>query len=76
MFSSSENMRPGVSYRAAFAEPLLCGVDHYSGQSYEHRRQWVVDRIRLLSSLFAIDICAYAVMRNTITWRSKFAPNS
>ena len=43
---------------------FLCGVDHYSGQSYEHRRQWVVDRIRLLSSLFAIDICAYAVMSN------------
>jgi REP element-mobilizing transposase RayT len=42
----------------------LCGVDHYSGQSYEHRRQWVVDRIRLLSSLFAIDVCAYAVMSN------------
>ena len=42
----------------------LCGVDHYSGQSYEHRRQWIVDRIRLLSSLFAIDICAYAVMSN------------
>jgi REP element-mobilizing transposase RayT len=42
----------------------LCGVDHYSGKSYEHRRQWVVDRIRLLSSLFAIDVCAYAVMNN------------
>jgi REP element-mobilizing transposase RayT len=42
----------------------LCGIDHYSGQDYEHRRQWVVDRIRLLSSLFAIDICAYAVMSN------------
>jgi hypothetical protein len=37
---------------------FLCGVDHYSGQSYEHRRQWIVDRIRLLSSLFAIDVCA------------------
>jgi REP element-mobilizing transposase RayT len=43
---------------------FLCGVDHYSGQNYEHRRQWVVDRIRLLSSLFAIDVCAYAVLSN------------
>jgi len=43
---------------------FLCGVDQYSGQNYEHRRQWVVDRIRLLSSLFAIDICSYAIMSN------------
>jgi REP element-mobilizing transposase RayT len=50
----------GQALRRAF----LCGVDHYSGQSYEHRRQWIVDRIRLLSSLFAIDVCAYAVMNN------------
>ena len=50
----------GQALRRAF----LCGIDHYSGQSYEHRRQWVVDRIRLLSSLFAIDVCAYAVMSN------------
>ena len=43
---------------------FLCGVDHYSGKDYEHRRQWVVDRIRLLSSLFGIDVCAYAVLSN------------
>jgi hypothetical protein len=43
---------------------FLCGFDHYSGKDYEHRRQWVVDRIRLLASLFAIDVCAYAVMNN------------
>jgi REP element-mobilizing transposase RayT len=39
-------------------------VDNYSGQSYEHRRGWVEDRLLLLSSIFAIDTCAYAVMSN------------
>ena len=53
----------------------LCGVDHYSGQSYEHRRQWVVDRIRLLSSLFAIDVCSYAVMSNHYHLVLKLCPD-
>jgi hypothetical protein len=43
---------------------FLCGIDPSSGQCYEHRRQWIVDRIRLLSSLFAIDLCAYAILSN------------
>ena len=43
---------------------FLCGKDHYSGQDYEHRRQWVVDRLAVLVEVFAIDLCAYAVMSN------------
>jgi hypothetical protein len=43
---------------------FLCGVDTLSGKSYEHRRQWIVDRMKLLADLFAIDLCAYAVMSN------------
>jgi REP element-mobilizing transposase RayT len=43
---------------------FLCGVDHYSSHSYEHRRQWVEDRLLELSRWFAIDLCAYAVMSN------------
>jgi len=41
---------------------FLCGKDPYSGKNYEHRRQWIVDKIKSLSEVFAIDICAYAVL--------------
>ncbi|MES9864936.1 MAG: transposase [Candidatus Thiodiazotropha sp. LLP2] len=43
---------------------FLCGVDSLTGKSYEHRRQWIVDRIMLLTDIFAIDTCAYTVMHN------------
>jgi len=43
---------------------FLCGFDKETQQSYEHRKQWIVDRIRLLSSLFTVDLCSYAVMSN------------
>ncbi|NLQ21644.1 transposase [Shewanella sp. S-1] len=43
---------------------FLCGEDKLSGRSYEHRRGWIVDKIKVLSAIFCIDICAYAVMSN------------
>jgi REP element-mobilizing transposase RayT len=42
----------------------LWGEDAVTGKDYSHRKGWVIDRLRLLSDVFAIDICAYAVMSN------------
>ena len=43
---------------------FLCGIDRYSGQSFEHRRDWIEQRIRLVAECFAVAIDAYAVMSN------------
>ncbi|MEA5446473.1 transposase [Gammaproteobacteria bacterium AB-CW1] len=43
---------------------FLCGVDSVTGRSYEHRKEWIVERLTELSELFAVDLCSYAVMSN------------
>jgi len=43
---------------------FLCGSDPLTGFNFEHRRQWIVDRIKILCSVFAVDLCAYAIMSN------------
>jgi len=40
---------------------FLCGEDHFTGQSYEHRRGWVEDKLLELAKMFCSDVCAYAV---------------
>ncbi len=42
----------------------MCGSDPVTGFDFEHRRQWIIDRIKLLSRVFAVDLCAYAIMNN------------
>jgi REP element-mobilizing transposase RayT len=43
---------------------FLCGTDHFSGRSYEHRKEWILSRLTELSEIFSVDICAYAIMSN------------
>ena len=43
---------------------FLWGEDSLTGKNYEHRKAWVIERLRVLSDVFAIEICAYAVMSN------------
>ena len=45
---------------------FLCGDDPLTGNSYEHRRGWVEERILFLTSVYAIDVCAYAIMSNHV----------
>ncbi|NQZ30454.1 MAG: transposase [Oceanospirillaceae bacterium] len=43
---------------------FLCGFDKSTQQDFEHRRQWMLDRLGEINAVFCIDICAYAIMSN------------
>ncbi len=45
---------------------FLCGVDRFSGNSYDHRRDWIRDRLEALAGLFGVEIAAFAVMSNHV----------
>lgn len=43
---------------------FLCGKDELTGRDYEYRRQWIEDRMLEISTIFSIDIAAYAILNN------------
>lgn len=42
----------------------LCGLDEDSNKDYSHRKVWILNRLKYLTDVFAIDICAYGIMSN------------
>ena len=43
---------------------FLCGFDKYAQKCFEHRKDWIKDRIIFLSKIFSVEILAYAIMDN------------
>jgi hypothetical protein len=41
---------------------FLCGFDTLTLRDFSHRKAWLVDRLRFLASVFAIEVCAYAIL--------------
>jgi putative transposase len=42
----------------------LYGHDALTGKDFSHRKKWLVDRLKNLAAIFAIEVCAYAIMEN------------
>ena len=43
---------------------FLCGYDSHTQTNYEHRRQWLENKLHKVATVFSIKLCAYAVMSN------------
>ena len=40
----------------------LCGEDFVSGRSYDHRKKWILARLKHLTEIFSIEVIGYALM--------------
>ncbi|MEP3477850.1 MAG: hypothetical protein ABJZ55_01260 [Fuerstiella sp.] len=43
---------------------FLCGDDSVTGKNFDHRRQWIRNRLEFLASVFGVEVMAFSVMSN------------
>ena len=41
---------------------FLCGFDKLTGRDFSHRKALLLERLRHLAAIFAIEVCAYAIL--------------
>ncbi len=49
---------------------------HLCGEGFEHRMQWIEDRIELLAANFAVSICSFSVLENHLHVLVRLDPES
>jgi hypothetical protein len=45
---------------------FLCGSDVVSGKNFDHRKQWIQDRLEFLAGVFGLDVMGFAVLSNAL----------
>ena len=43
---------------------FLCGFDTLTNRDFSHRKAWLLERLHHLTTIFAIEVCAYAILLN------------
>lgn len=51
-------------YCRCVRQAYLYGYDTETGHNYSHRKEWIVERLRQLAGIFAIEVFSYSVMEN------------
>jgi len=49
-------------YSRCVRRAYLFGYDAYTGKCYDHRKDWIRERLKFLSKIFTIDMLEYALM--------------
>jgi REP element-mobilizing transposase RayT len=54
---------------------FLCGFDRSTGQNFDHRRGWIVERMNELAQIYAVRVLAFSAMSNHMHLALHFDPS-